>query len=96
MDPFEEQIGKVKSLRQGDFYLPLKCVCMRESQINTAAEHRELCEHDDLCERACVFAREMGKLKQVRLEIAKSANRNKDGTIATIFPEYCPQKQDTD
>lgn len=96
MDPFEEQIGKIKPLSQSDFYHPLKCVCMCESQINTAAEHRELREHDELRECVCVFARGMSKLKQVRLEIAKSANRNKYITTATTFPEYCPQKQVTD
>jgi len=67
-----------------------------ESQINTAAEHKELCEHDELREHVCVFAREMSKLKQVRLEIAKSAYRNKYNTIATIFPGYHSQKQVTD
>lgn len=69
---------------------------MCESQTNTATEHKELCEHNELHEHVHVFVKEMGKLKQVRLRIAKSANRNKYITNATIFPKYCPQKKVTD
>lgn len=82
MGPSEEQIAKIKPLSQSGF-ISLSSVCMCESQTNTAAEHKRY-GAGGITWGVCVFARERSKGEQVRLEIAKSANRNKYVTIATL------------